>query len=70
MYYRPHLLRFYLFLWYLDLPPRQIDCLHAAYCIRYQILTADCGFFDLIGNGLTFSQPIAKKISPSTLIQE
>ena len=37
---------------------------------QYQILTADCGFFDLIGNGPTFSQPIAKKISPSTLIQE
>lgn len=36
----------------------------------YQILSPDCGIFDLIGNGPTFSQPIAKKISASTLIQE
>ena len=42
----------------------------AAGSTQYQILTEDCGFFDLIGNGPTFSQPIAKKISPSTLIQE
>jgi hypothetical protein len=42
----------------------------AAGSTQYQILTDDCGFFDLIGNGPTFSQPIAKKISASTLIQE
>lgn len=36
----------------------------------YQILSEDCGFFDLIGSGPTFTQPIAKKISPSTLVQE
>ena len=36
----------------------------------YQILNPDHGFMDLLGSGTTMAQPIAKKISPSTLIQE
>jgi hypothetical protein len=36
----------------------------------YQILNDDHGFMDLLGSGVTMTQPIAKKISPSTLIQE
>lgn len=36
----------------------------------YQILSQDVGFMDLIGSGPTFSQPIMKKISVSTLFQE
>lgn len=36
----------------------------------YQILADDVGFMDLIGSGPTFSQPIIKKISLSTLCQE
>lgn len=36
----------------------------------YQIFSDDYGIMDLIGSGMTLSQPIAKKISASTLIQE
>lgn len=36
----------------------------------YRILNPDHGFMDLLGSGVTMAQPIAKKISPSTLIQE
>jgi hypothetical protein len=42
----------------------------AAGATFYEILNPDHGFMDLIGPGTTMAQPIAKKISPSTLIQE
>lgn len=42
----------------------------AAGATFYQILNPDHGFMDLLGSGTTMAQPIAKKISPSTLIQE
>lgn len=42
----------------------------AAGATFYEILNPDHGFMDLLGSGTTMAQPIAKKISPSTLIQE
>ena len=42
----------------------------AAGATFYEILNPDHGFMDLLGPGTTMAQPIAKKISPSTLIQE
>jgi hypothetical protein len=42
----------------------------AAGSTQYQILTDDYGIMDLMGVGPTMSQPIAKKISPSVLIQD
>jgi hypothetical protein len=37
---------------------------------QYQILADDYGIMDLMGVGPTMSQPIAKKISPSVVIQD